>query len=174
MAYASLRHLLRSKLTPAEFAAAIDQLHSESDRGLAILGAAWVDNAMKRALLSKMIPLGTENENNLMENKGPLAEMSARIQALYALGHIPQEFRDDLNCLKEIRNTFAHAMHALSFQTPVVLARCQQFHLRKAFKETSGRAIYTNAVMILLVSLMNVIGPGTPLLDPAPEPSPDK
>jgi hypothetical protein len=62
-----------------------------------------------------------------MELPAPLATLSARIDAGYALGIYGPDMKADLQTIQRIRNTFAHSRHHLDFSSPDIAKACGEF-----------------------------------------------
>jgi hypothetical protein len=91
--------------------ALVEELERQSDRGAAIVGLAWVEEALQESLISFL-----EDEKKAQERffrqSGPLAALAA-----------------DLHSLRKIRNDFAHTVLAadnssLRFETAHIRDKC--------------------------------------------------
>jgi hypothetical protein len=83
----------------------IDQLRSETDRGVAIVGGSIVEAHLKNAILSRFHPLSNTRRDDLFNGFGPLATFSAKIEIGSALGLFGQKAREDLDiedCAQQI------------------------------------------------------------------------
>jgi DNA-binding MltR family transcriptional regulator len=107
------------------------QLMEESDRGAALVGAAYLDEMLIRLFRVKM-RLTKKLDKELLEGFGPLSTMSSRTKIAYCLGWIGVETFRDLNLLRDIRNDFAHAHKPLTFSNATVQARCRELCIPKA------------------------------------------
>jgi len=105
------------------------QLMGESDRGAALVGAAYLDELLARLFKAKLFDQKISEE--LLSGYGPLSSFSARINMAYCLGWIGPETYRDLNLLRKIRNEFAHAHAPVTFAHPGVLSRCDELELPK-------------------------------------------
>ena len=92
--------------------------HGESDRGAAILAGSSVENFLGIYLHSIMA--NKEVGRKLFDANGPLSSFSQRISCAYAFGYIAKHHYEDLNCIRKIRNYFAHHPRSAAFdQSPV-------------------------------------------------------
>lgn len=82
-------------------------LNDESDRGLALVGAATIDLCLE-ALLRGHFVEGSNISDELLGVDRPLATFSSRIKLCYALGLIDRDEYGDLESLRAIRNAAAH------------------------------------------------------------------
>jgi hypothetical protein len=82
-----------------------------SDYAVAIIGASLIERALEAAILSRFVPLDKDDRSRLFgyEQKGPLADMAARIRMGAALGLYGAETFRDLEKIRHIRNVFAHS-----------------------------------------------------------------
>jgi DNA-binding MltR family transcriptional regulator len=110
------------------------ELSGESDRGAALIGAAYIDDSLKHVFLSR---LGGDEKTklSLLDFDGPIGSFSSRIKLAYCLGWIGTEFRSDLDTLRGIRNDFAHERAAISFSTESVRDRCKNLNALALFEK---------------------------------------
>lgn len=87
--------------------ALVEELNEQSDRGVAIVGAAWVEEAISSSLESAF-PQQSKGRERLFRADGPLSTFSAKIDLLHTLGLVSELIRSDMHRIREIRNTFAH------------------------------------------------------------------
>ncbi|HQZ98079.1 MAG TPA: MltR family transcriptional regulator [Pyrinomonadaceae bacterium] len=109
-----------------DFEAFLQELQTESDRGLALISAALIDEKLLETLLS--FTCEDEVKERLLKSpNAPLGTFSARSDACFALGLIDEfEFRE-ISLLRKVRNEFAHAKHGMSFQNDRVKGLCSAF-----------------------------------------------
>lgn len=118
------------------------ELLSQSDRGAAIIGGAFVEAKLKIALESRLIDGKYKNNhtlfNRIFDFEGPLGSFSAKIDMCYSLQIIGKHTFDDLHKIREIRNKFAHSLEEeesihrpITFSTQVVASRCNNLWLPK-------------------------------------------
>jgi hypothetical protein len=104
------------------------QAHNDhaADRAIAIVGAAFVEYALKIAILSRLRPLKKAEVVELFEGESaPLRSFSGRIRLGHAMGIFGQVTRNDLERMRAVRNSFAHASGVLSFDTPEIADLCK-------------------------------------------------
>ncbi len=96
----------------------IELLSSESDRGVVMIGASFLDEALEVLLRAKF---GADKNkvkdvvNPLFGGVGPLTTFSSKIKLSYALDLIDDWVYKDMEIVREIRNTFAHQISAADF-----------------------------------------------------------
>ena len=86
--------------------------HEEkNDRGLVIVGAAFLDTLLEHILIGFLVD-DPKEVAELLRYDQPLGEYGNRIRAAYCFGLINKTSRDDLRLVGKIRNRFAHDLHA--------------------------------------------------------------
>ena len=60
----------------------------------------------------------------IFDNEGPLATFGAKIKIGYAMGLYGPEIKADLDCIRRIRNYFAHTMRPLTFRDARIKKIC--------------------------------------------------
>lgn len=85
----------------------LEDFHKESDRAVAIVGAAKCDLLLFQLLQRALLPC-TGNRDELLEGDSPLGSFSARIQLAHRLGLIDDQYARALHILRRLRNGFAH------------------------------------------------------------------
>ena len=109
--------------TAEDLAKFIEELRRESDRGLALVAAALIDEKLAETL-QHFFCQEASGKRLVAEVNAPLGTFSARIEACFALGLVDAFEYTEITLLRKIRNEFAHAKHATSFQTPRIQGLC--------------------------------------------------
>jgi len=91
-------------------------LRTESDRSLAIVLFAYVDDVLRSIYLKALNPKIDGGLDSLLGMAGPLSSAGLRIQMAYALRWIEEEVYRNLRLMGRIRNAFAHSVAASSFE----------------------------------------------------------
>jgi DNA-binding MltR family transcriptional regulator len=141
----------KSKVPPdvAAFAEAIAMFTKQTDRGCALVAAAWVDDALAAYVRAVLRP-EQQLADQLFQSEGPLGTFSSHIKIAYMLGLIEQYEYKDLEIIRSIRNEFAHVRQNLRFTTQHIKARCNNLHAAKAFHLGAGSAIRSPRQKFLL------------------------
>jgi hypothetical protein len=100
----------------------IEELQAESDRGAALIGAAYLDTALKSLLEASLGGGKADVEKLLSAPNAPLGTFSSRIAIAHATGFIGPNYYRALESIREIRNAFAHFRRTLTFEDPEVKA----------------------------------------------------
>jgi DNA-binding MltR family transcriptional regulator len=108
----------------AEIIRAMDaEFHHESDRVVAIVGAAYLDSLLDSLLRAVFID-SPEEVDRLLRSDAPLGSNGSRYQLAFCLKLIRRDQREDLKTIAKIRNLFAHDFKSLSFDTPPARDLC--------------------------------------------------
>lgn len=121
--------------TAEDLAQFLQELRRESDRGLALVAAALIDDKLRDVLRSFFCESRTAAKL-LDDANAPLGTFSARCEACYALGLIDDDEYFEIGLVRKVRNEFAHAKHGLSFDSPRVQGLCSS--LRSPLPEGDG------------------------------------
>ena len=132
------------------FAAFVQEIGRESDRGLALVGAAFIDEKLADVLAAFL----RQGAAGLLRGKNaPLGAFSARIEMCHALGLIEDIERHECDYIRKIRNEFAHRVTGASFAEGKVRDLCS--NLRSAMPEpdyprgATSRFEFQNAVITM-------------------------
>jgi hypothetical protein len=112
---------------------AISGIENERDRSEALVRGALIEDALERAIINRMRGLDAADKQRLFGPIAPLSSFSAQIAIAYAIKIIGPQTRDDLDCIREIRNAFAHTISRIEFTTPEVAAHCAHLQLPARF-----------------------------------------
>lgn len=122
------------------FAEFLREFQRETDRAAAVLGAAYLDSRLEALLREKFVAV-PDFVAGLLTGQGGLSSFSARIGFAYAVGLISLRAAKDLHLIRRIRNDVAHQPQGLSFETPHIASRVDQFNVLQALRDESGRPI---------------------------------
>ncbi len=152
--FTSLKKLAKQIPKSQELIDILDQVaRDQHDKGAALTAASLVDGAIQEALMTKF---SEDSESNLFGPNAPLRPFSAKIRVARALDLFNDLANSDLECIREIRNAFAHTMLPLLFETPEVKAVCARFkaidHLEETFQEEGFRKWNPDARSRYLIS----------------------
>jgi hypothetical protein len=103
-----------------EFSASFAEMRHVSDRVAAISSAAYLDNAIGLALLTRFVSLGKKWQDQIFtEATAPLGTLSSKAKIGYAIGIFGTITYNDITTIRKIRNDFAHTIGPLSFSNMV-------------------------------------------------------
>jgi DNA-binding MltR family transcriptional regulator len=121
-------------------------LSEESDRGCALMAAAYLEYELEKLIESILI----EDKNiskKLFSGTGCLATFSSKIDLAYMLGLISSDIRSDLHILRKIRNEFAHDPEKFGFERDKIRNRCNELKMVGFPNEKNSRFKFTSAMM---------------------------
>jgi hypothetical protein len=100
----------------------LQELRRESDRGLALIGGAFLDEKLAATLAAFF---ATDSPALLHGKNAPLGSFSARIETCFALGLIEEVERNECDLIRRIRNEFAHKLVGTSFNQQRIIDLCK-------------------------------------------------
>lgn len=127
-------------------------IRDETDRGTALMSAAYIDEQLKGLLLSYFID-DINVTKGLLSSSGPIGSFSARIELSYSLGLIANNIKKDLNLLRKIRNDFAHLSTPMTFETDSVKSRCLELKTILVPKEFCAKRRFTRAMTTVVIQI---------------------
>jgi hypothetical protein len=102
--------------------------YGTSDRAMAILMSAMVEDTLQAFLLFHMNEALTEDdERRLAGPEGVIGTFSSKIMLGFAFNLFGPTTRHDLDLIRQIRNEFAHTTRPLDFKLKEVEEACAQF-----------------------------------------------
>jgi DNA-binding MltR family transcriptional regulator len=150
--------MAKKKVAPEldSFLGMLAQLACETDRGIALIMTAWLDDALDGYLRTRVIQEKKLIED-LFDQDRPLSSFSSRINVAYAFAHISSDVYHDLHTIREIRNRFAHERTQFIFETPEIADRCKNLRLiqnHNAKEIDDKKRVHTRRDEFLLAALM--------------------
>jgi DNA-binding MltR family transcriptional regulator len=132
----------------------IEEINDQSDRGAAIIGVAWLEEAIAAALESFLQP-HSNSWKRLFGGNGPLGTFSAKIDISRLLGLTTDVIYSDLHILREVRNQFAHQVvhkadqSKLSFESSHIRDKCLALNCVRHEQISEPREAFVRACAIL-------------------------
>lgn len=128
-------------------------LERESDRGAVLLSVSFLEKEIDN-LLRRHFVKNEKIQSNLFSGYGALATFSSKIDLSYVLGLISKQTLDDLNCIRKIRNEFAHSHFSIDFGDPKIKNLC--LNLKTNFRKgRPARVIFTTTIFGLLTRILS-------------------
>jgi DNA-binding MltR family transcriptional regulator len=109
-------------------------LHQESDRGFALIAAAWIDDSLQGVIRSRFID-DQVTADELLVGDSPLVTFSAKTKLLYCMGVITKVEKQNLDIIRSIRNLFAHQRGNVSFRTAKIRDKSLSLSLVEDLKD---------------------------------------
>jgi hypothetical protein len=100
-------------------------LETETDRGVALVCAAYIEDQLK-VLLERQFANVPKVIGKLFDAVGPLGTFSAKIDIALASGVISDKSHRGLHIIRKIRNKFAHYHLPRSFEETEIAAQCSE------------------------------------------------
>jgi hypothetical protein len=124
-----------------ELAQVLSEFRAESDRGAALLGAAYLDEKLVCLFRSRFWDdtVGWD----LLRQGGPIGTFGVRASLAHALGWIRPHSLRDLKRIQKVRDYFAHQMQVATFSDDLVRSHCMELPIAKdidTFSEGMGWA----------------------------------
>lgn len=131
-------------------------LDYETDRGCALMAAAYLDSQLEE-LLKKSFVDDADVAPDVLGMMRPLGTFSSRIDSTYLLGHIGPKLRRDLHLIRRIRNEFGHKATPLDFKSEGIASRCLELYHSLREAGAPPRDHFTNAVLCMLAQIQGRI-----------------
>lgn len=125
-----------------------DSLNPESDRGCALMAAAFLDAELD--LLLRQCIVDSRVAEDIFGQSRPLSTFSARIDLAFLLGLIDGVTHRDLHLIRKIRNDFGHVHAPLSFGEKAIAARCRELKVHFRSEDAEPRKIFISSAVAAL------------------------
>jgi len=123
-------------------------LLKETDRGVALMSAAYLENSLE-FLLKKYFIKNISSKDDPFNKYGFLSSFSSKIDLTYMLGLISYKTKQELNQIRKMRNTFAHSADFIDFDKQSLSDKCDNLNEYKKLEDSSPRDIFIDAVFRL-------------------------
>lgn len=133
-----------------EFLSFLPEASKESDRGLVVICASYIDELLRRTLLSYVVD--EKKYTRLIDDEG-LSTFSSRIDACGAFALILEREADECHRIRRVRNRFSHEMK-VSFDDQQVKDWCRNLTFRIP-REITARGMFHTAAASLILNLVN-------------------
>lgn len=128
------------------------ELNEETDRGVALVGMAFLEDALEDLLRAFFVKEPKGIANGFLGNRA----FYSNIELSYCLGLIGPDIRQDLHAIRLIRNEFAHSHKHINFDSTEVNSKCDSLKARQADQtiKQSRRHQFIGAVSKIKVYLV--------------------
>lgn len=117
--------LSRARPTEADLDNHALLLNCETDRGLAVMAAALVENALEVCIRARLADPGQDISNAWFQGlNAPFASFAAKIKLGRALAIYGPAMEKRLSTIKDVRNAFAHSAIPLGFTHAAITTAC--------------------------------------------------
>jgi hypothetical protein len=118
----SASNLTRRLVDLPDVAAIVEDARRSSDRTAAIVLASWLEQVLEQVIVGKFSRKDAATIKNMQDRGGALSSFFGKIYLGYALGLYEEDILSNLEIIRKIRNAFAHAAVAITFDTPEIAA----------------------------------------------------
>lgn len=128
-----------------------ESLQNESDRGVVLISAELINNRLTE-LFNKYLILNSNLRKEILENSvGPLHILSNKIKMAYCLGLIDKKNYNNLECIRKIRNKFAHRIFDASFDDTEIMQWCRSVDIKRlhGYDSSNYRSLFYDAAYYL-------------------------
>ena len=129
-----------------------ETLSPESDRGCALIAAAYLDAELEK-LLRHAVVENVKVADDLLGQSRPLSSFSSRIDLTYLLGLIGPSIHRDLHLIRKIRNDFGHDHTPITFDTQKIANRCKELSCHPLGADFPPRRMFMAAALGVLASI---------------------
>lgn len=130
-----------------------DELKKESDRGCALVAAAYLENEINELLDRFFVKQGARARAALFDFNGPVGTFSSKIKMSAALGLIPEEIYSSLDIIRKMRNEFAHLHEPLDFESSNIKQRVQNLLPSLDTPQESTRDIFIMKIQSIAATI---------------------
>lgn len=102
---------------------AIRQLEHNSDRGIAIIAAAILEEHITNQIKRRWCD-APATVRRMLHVDGPLGNFGPKIDLVFLMGLVSPEAHQDMVLIKKVRNKFAHYLDVDNFESPVIRGWC--------------------------------------------------
>ncbi|MEM6587688.1 MAG: hypothetical protein AAF641_04520 [Pseudomonadota bacterium] len=148
----------------------LEVLSNESDRGAVLVTAQMLDNTLEKLLRARLAE-GKGADKLLKDEFAPLGTFSAKIAAAHALAIVPENWRRELDLLRDIRNKLAHSITA-RLDDQSILDKCNALRLclpNVAKDAASARRRYWESATLMIFNSLNHLNEGGVWRIPSPK-----
>ena len=164
---AALRKLARQRPEASEATKILKGLRHSSDLSAVIVGASLVESCLEHIIVQSISNEDPKLIGRLFDNYGPLSTFESKILIAQAYRVISKPQAEEIQTIRVIRNTFAHARHAVSFDDPPVKNEINTFKMlvamrsvqkdydteRRLLDKLEGKEAFLLVVHIMLILL---------------------
>lgn len=127
-------------------------LSPESDRGCALIAAAYLDSELEKLIRLALVD-APRIADDLLGQGRPLSTFSARIDLAYLLGLVGSRVHRDLHLIRRIRNDFGHDHSPITFESDRIANRCKELSAHPFEPGHPPRRLFMSTAMGVLASI---------------------
>jgi DNA-binding MltR family transcriptional regulator len=131
-------------------------MRAESDRGVVLVAAAYIDEALEDLLLASFVD-DAKIAKRLLTYPGPCSTLASRCDLAYCLGMFGKDMHTDIRKMIKIRNQFAHSGGRAAFGNPDISDLCNNLSPITSMKEAGTKFVGTDPRILFLIAAGSVI-----------------
>ena len=133
----------------------LKELQHGTDRSRAIVGATIIETQLEK-LLSIHLVNNSKLKKKSFDYNGFLGTFSAKINACFLLGLISKKLYNDIDRIRDIRNTFAHNLINCDFNRPDIKSEVHKLKLLQEAFSSNWEKQNVPMMFLMEVSLIYV------------------
>lgn len=145
---------------------ALEELNTESDRGMMLLIATQLEDALAHYISRKLPGMTKEEQEGFLGPEGPAGAFGVKIKLALGMGILNRRAYEALELIRHIRNAGAHSIRPVTFDTPIIreaVTAVASPDLAEQMKDANPevlRLIFRMACLTILSSFAKLDGPG--------------
>jgi hypothetical protein len=122
------KRLLKELPSEAKMNRTIDRLAKYGHQATALMGAAYLEQALSAYLRIVFRPMDDDEEAQMFDGgrNGILSTFSSKIRIAYALGLLHRNPYHAMLLINDIRNVFAHSLYRVTFRNKLIAEDCKK------------------------------------------------
>jgi hypothetical protein len=155
----TLRDLSRVIPTSEDFTRIDAEVATAPDRHFVLMLALEVENTLRYAITSVLPNNDRSIIDKMMDRDGVLSNFSRKIDLGYALALYEKQMHKDLTIIRNIRNSFAHTLIAITLDTPQVSNEVIKLRTGEPdnTSDTTNRDRFWWACKRILIELLDIL-----------------
>lgn len=155
----------------AFFELLIDTVTERNERAAVLAVVSLLEGALQKSLTTEFLPDSKGKLEYMFGSGAPLRPFSAKIRIGFALKVFGPNTRDNLDAIREVRNSFAHTMSPISFDTPEVANVCKRITIldlsdpRDIMKNAPTRSRFVTTAVCFASEFFLIAHPRAPGVD---------
>lgn len=130
-----------------------EELKKESDRGCALVSAAYIEAELKKMISSFLVEMSSSETKEIFSFNGPIGTFSSKIKLAYSMGLISKDISFSIDQLRAIRNICAHLEKPFDFDKENIKAHIKNMttSIDKSF--SSLREELIEKILVIIATL---------------------
>jgi hypothetical protein len=134
-----------------------EELKIQTDRGVALIAAAVLDELLEMLLTARLLAVGRDHHDALFGRGKPLDSFSAKIELGFQLGLYTNATRTQLEMIRAVRNKFAHSIEPLTLSKTEVSSEITSRRVPSANKGPATRGEFEGMFSLLAMNFYGLM-----------------